>query len=177
MTDPLRNITSYQLNGVGKVTQITDAEWSHQVRLRRRGESAERDRRQWPFCFWNNRGPIDLRNRLTSACDALNRCASYTGYDADDNLTQSSNAAHVVQDYKYDNLNRRSENDYDVGGSAASKVQLTYDSGDRLIEAVDRRNGTIPANLARRVPTDRNDTTLASGLDFITEEANANRDR
>ncbi len=59
----------------------------------------------------------DLGNRITKACDALGNCTTYGGYDANDNLTKVTSATGIETDYKYDNLNRRIEIDYDVGGA------------------------------------------------------------
>lgn len=169
VTDPLRNTTTYQLDGVGNVTQITDPGSG----LTKFGYDDVGN----PLTVTdaNNHPTItnsyDLRNRLTKACDALNRCATYTGYDADDNLTQSNNAAGITTEYSYDNLNRRIETQYGVGGSSASNVQVTYDLGNRLIEAVDSANGTITHQFGQAGSPTGSNTTLASGLDFITEEA------
>ncbi len=108
----------------------------------------------------------DVRNRLTKSCDALNNCATYTQYDADDNLKQVKSGTGIETDYIYDNLNRRTEIDYGVvSGNPTSKVyNIKYDLADRLTQAVDSKAGTI----TRQYGT--SNTSKASGLDFVTQE-------
>jgi len=163
VTDPLRNTTSYQLDGVGRVTQVTDP-----------GSGITK------FVYddvgnllsvtdANNHvtttNKYDLRNRLTSACDALDNCTTYGAYDADDNLTKVTTGTLKEMDYKYDNLNRRSEIDYDVvSGTPTSKVTLAYDLGDRLTAATDTVAG---GNVTRQYGSGLD---LANGYDFVTKE-------
>ena len=104
VTDPLRNTTTYLLDNTGNITQITDArERRDQVHVRRGGQPADSDRRQELIQPTTN--TYDVRNRLTKACDALNRCATFSGpggasgYDADDNLIQDANAAGITTQF------------------------------------------------------------------------------
>ncbi len=142
MTDPLRNTTSYVLDGAGNVTQITDAK-NGLTRLSYDdiGNLLTVTDANGHAVLGATGNQYDLRNRLTKSCDAMGNRTTYSGYDADDNLTQVKSGTGIETDYKYDNFNRRKEIDYDVGGSSPSSIQLTYDLGDRLIQAVDSLAG------------------------------------
>src|SRR5581483_887958 len=47
---------------------------------------------------------------------------------------------------------------------------LTYDLGDRLCQAVDSKSGTISRQFGQTCAATGQNTTLASGLDFLTQE-------
>jgi RHS repeat-associated protein len=73
--------------------------------------------------------------------------------------------------YQYDHLNRRTLIQYGVvGGNPTSTVTLTYDLGDRLCQAVDSKSGTISRQFGQTCSATGQNTTLASGLDFLTQE-------
>jgi hypothetical protein len=106
-----------------------------------------------------------------SSCDALGHCTSYSAYDPDDNLTQVSSATGITTQYQYDHPNRRTLIQYGVvNGNPTSTVTLTYDLGDRLCQAVDSKSGTISRQFGQTCSATGQNTTLASGLDFLTQE-------
>jgi RHS repeat-associated protein len=169
VTDPLRNTTTYVPDGIGNITKITDA----------RGGIT-----QFAYDDVSNlltvtdaklnsamANTYDLRDRVTKSCDAAAHCTNYSaangasGYDADDNLAIVRSGTAITTQYQYDNLNRRKEIDYDVGGSSPSNVKLTYDLGDRLTVAQD---SLVTTPTTRQYGTST--TSLASGLDFMTQE-------
>ena len=166
VTDPLRNKTTYVPDAIGNILKIINANGGTSGTTTFSYDAASNlqsvvDGNQHIVTT----DQYDSRDRIKNACDAGGHCTLYQSYDADDNLMQVKSGTGHTTVYTYDNLNRRTEIDYDVGGSSPSNVKLTqYDAGDRLLTAVDSLAGTI----TRQYGT--SGTSLASGLDFMTQE-------
>ena len=98
----------------------------------------------------------DSMDRRASRTDPLGAAESYS-YDGDGNLTGWTDRRGKVTIYQYDALNRRTFAGFGQNGSNyESTINDTWDSGNRLTEAVDSISGTIMRTF--------------DGLDNLTDE-------
>jgi RHS repeat-associated protein len=123
VTDPAGNETTFDRDGNGNVTTVTDAKLH---------ETA--------FTY-------DTMDRLESREDPLLEVESYD-YDGHGNLTQLADREGQLTTFEYDPLDRLTFAGYGTTGppespSYESTIELSYDNGNRLTQAVDSEYGTI----------------------------------
>ena len=103
--------------------------------------------------YWRTVGPI---RRRPGRADPLGAAETYS-YDGDSNRTGWTDRRGKVTIYQYDALNRRTFAGFAQNGSNyESTINDTWDSGNRLTEAVDSISGTI--------------MRVFDGLDNLTDE-------
>jgi RHS repeat-associated protein len=123
ITDPLQGTTSFSYDVNGNLLSFTDplghtTSWTH-----------------------------DNMERVTARVDPLQRQDSFS-YDQNGNLLSYTDKKGQVTSFTYDSLNRNTMVGYGTvvnGGSTTyqSTVNLTYDAGNRLTQALDSVSGTI----------------------------------
>jgi RHS repeat-associated protein len=86
----------------------------------------------------------DSRDRLITRTDPLGKGETYA-YDNNNNLTQYTDRRGLVTIYQYDGLNRRTLAGFGQSspGVYQSKINYTWDGGNRLTKAVDSIAGTL----------------------------------
>jgi RHS repeat-associated protein len=162
--DPLRNTTNFQYDNLDHLTQITDPKGGVTKLGYDPNENLtsviDANNNQTSFAY-------DTMNRRQSRTDALNKAGSYQ-YDYNGNLTQYTDRNGHYVHYAYDGINRRTQANFQGGTDV---INYTWDGGDRLCQASDSVAGTITRQYGQTCSTTGTNTTLASGLDFLTQES------
>jgi len=144
VTDPTGNRTSYLYDPLNAVTKITDAKAGPTLFVYDANDN-----------LTSVTDPVgsshvsaytyDNLDRVATRKDALLHQESYA-YDGNGNLTRFTDRKSQVTTYKYDALNRRTMAGFGTTGTPPNEVyntriDYTYDNGNRLITTVDSANG------------------------------------
>ena len=108
----------------------------------------------------------DAMNRRITRKDALGKSESYQ-YDGNSNLIKYTDRNGHYVNYTYDGINRRTIANFQ---GSTDVINYTWDGGDRLCQASDSVAGTITRQYGEACSLTGENTTLASGLDFLTQE-------
>jgi RHS repeat-associated protein len=144
LTDAAGRVTRYTFNALNQVVQSTDALQGvtiYTYDANGNVASVQDPRGGLSFFTYNN------RDQLITRTDPMLRQESFA-YDQAGNLVSTTDRKGQVTTYQYDGLNRPVFVGFGtqiVGGNPtyASTISYTYDSVDRLTQAVDSLNGTI----------------------------------
>src|SRR5271170_1484324 len=108
----------------------------------------------------------DAMNRRITRKDALGKSESYQ-YDGNSNLIKYTDRNGHYVNYTYDGINWRTIANFQ---GSTDVINYTWDGGDRLCQASDSVAGTITRQYGEACSLTGENTTLASGLDFLTQE-------
>jgi RHS repeat-associated protein len=144
LTDAAGRVTRYTFNALNQVVQSTDALQGvtiYTYDANGNVASVQDPRGGLSFFTYNN------RDQLITRTDPMLRQESFA-YDQAGNLVSATDRKGQVTTHQYDGLNRPVFVGFGtqiVGGNPtyASTISYTYDSVDRLTQAVDSLNGTI----------------------------------
>jgi RHS repeat-associated protein len=144
LTDAAGRVTRYTFNALNQVVQSTDALQGvtiYTYDANGNVASVQDPRGGLSFFTYNN------RDQLITRTDPMLRQESFA-YDQAGNLVSATDRKGQVTTYQYDGLKRPVFVGFGtqiVGGNPtyASTISYTYDSVDRLTQAVDSLNGTI----------------------------------
>ena len=156
MTSPMNHLTQYAYNPLNEITSITDA--MNGVTSFTYDEDGN---------LLTVTDPQNTQNPTTYTYNSMNEVATRKDplgiteslqYDGNGNLTQFTDRRGLVTTYNYDALNRLTFIGYgtQAGPTYASTINYTYDSGNRLTQAVDSISGTFMRSY--------------DGLDRLTQE-------
>jgi RHS repeat-associated protein len=195
ISDPLGNKTSRFVDNAGRVAALTDPTGNRMSLLYDALNAVTKitDPKAGPTSF-----VYDANDNLTSVTDpdGVSHVTTYTydnldrvatrkdallhqesyAYDGNGNLTRFTDRKSQVTSYKYDPLNRRTMVGFGTTGTPPNEVyntriDYTYDNGNRLLTAVDSANGTItdtPDNLDRLM----SETTPQGTVSYTYDNAN-----
>jgi RHS repeat-associated protein len=135
-SDPLGFRTQYSFDNMNRLQQITDPIGGLTPMTYDANGNLKTVRD--PRTVGTHTYGYDSRNRLQTYTDPLTHSQSYV-YDGLNNLTQYTDRKGQITLYGYDPLNRLHTITYQDG----STVTITWDTGNRPIQAVDSANGTI----------------------------------
>jgi len=159
--DPLGNSTNYGYDGLDDLNQIVNALGGVTAFTGACPERSRRDGDRNLTSATDAKGnqtayTYDSMDRRASRADPLGAVESYS-YDGDGNLAGWTDRRGKTTVYQYDALNRRTFAGFGQNGSNyESTINDTWDSGNRLTEAVDSISGTI--------------MRVFDGLDNLTDE-------
>jgi len=174
VTDPAGNRTSYEYDGLNALTKITDAK-AGQTLFGYDGNDNLKTVTDPDGTSHVTTYTYDNLDRVATRKDALLHLESYA-YDGNGNLTRFTDRKGQVTTYKYDALNRRTFVGFGTTGTPPNEVydtriDYTYDAGDRLRIAADSANGTItdtPDDLDRLM----SETTPQGTVSYTYDNAN-----
>jgi RHS repeat-associated protein len=164
-TDPLGNVSQRFADGAGRVFSATDVQGntakSQYNSLNLLTQTTDAQGHNTSFSYDANGNLLSLTDALNhttsytydnmdrtlTRTDPLNRQESYV-YDLNGNLVSSTDRKGQVTSITYDPLNRVKLVGYNTvvnGGNTTyeSTISYTYDSGNRMTQAVDSAGGTI----------------------------------
>jgi RHS repeat-associated protein len=139
LTTPLGQTTQYQYDPLNKLASTTDAAGNR--------ISDAYDLNENLLSVTDPAGnatkfSYDSMNRLSTRTDALAHIETYH-HDFNGNLTQFTDRRGTVTNYTYDVLNRKMSANYGSGGGS---VNYSYDSVNRLAQAIDSMTGPVSRN-------------------------------
>jgi RHS repeat-associated protein len=173
--DAQGNTTQYQYNSLNLVTQVTDPKGNNTTfsydpngNLLSLTDAAT-NTTSWTY---------DNMDRTQTRIDPLLRQESYS-YDLEDNLVSSTDRKSQVTSLTYDPLDRLKLVGYNTVVNAGvtsyeSTVGYTYDSGNRMTQAVDSAGGTITEaydNLDRLTTETTSQGSISYGYDLAGRRA------
>jgi RHS repeat-associated protein len=146
VTDPAGNRTTYLYDGLNAPTKITDAK-AGQTSFGYDGNDNLTTVTDPDGSTHVTTYTYDNLDRVATRKDALLHQETYA-YDGNGNLTRLTDRKNQVTTYKYDALNRRTFVGFGTTGTPPNEVyntriDYTYDAGNRLRTAVDSANGTV----------------------------------